>query len=94
MEREAHSITPAEPISPRPGRRSLSRRILSGSAWMMVGRLASMGSLIFMQVVLARSWSHAKENYSAYLTAASVVPLMSMLATLGVPWTLVRILRS
>jgi O-antigen/teichoic acid export membrane protein len=61
---------------------------------MMVGRLGSMGSLFFMQVVLARSWSHDKQDYSAYLAAASVVPLLSMLATLGTPWTLVRILRS
>src|SRR5262245_1803642 len=70
----------ATPSSAPP--RSLSHRVLSGGAWSMAGRVGSMGSLFLLNVVLARALS--KQEYSAFLTAASAVPFLSMLATLGV----------
>jgi O-antigen/teichoic acid export membrane protein len=78
--------------TPQPAKqRKLSHRILSGGAWSLVGRIGSMGSLFLMTAVMARL---PKAELSAYLTAASIVPLLAMLATLGVPLTLVRVLRA
>jgi O-antigen/teichoic acid export membrane protein len=48
--------------------------------------------LFLLTVVLARSLD--KSDASAYMTAASVVSLLAMLATMGVPATLVRVLRA
>lgn len=72
--------------------KSLSRRILGGGAWSLAGRIGSMGSLFLLNVVVARSLS--KGEYSAFLTASSAVPFLSMLATMGAPFTLVRVMRT
>ncbi|MCC6494485.1 MAG: lipopolysaccharide biosynthesis protein [Pirellulales bacterium] len=71
---------------------SLSRRILSGSAWSIAGRIGSMGSLFVLNALLARTLD--KPEYAAFLAASSLVPFLAMLATLGVPYTLVRALRA
>lgn len=74
-----------------PQAESLSRRLVRGGAWSILGRIGSMGALFAMNVVLARNLS--KADYSAFLAAASLVPFLAMLATLGVPYVLVRALR-
>jgi O-antigen/teichoic acid export membrane protein len=50
-----------------------------------------MGSVFLLNVVLARLGT---DDYSAFLTAAAFVPLMATLATMGVPYTLVRVVRA
>jgi O-antigen/teichoic acid export membrane protein len=50
-----------------------------------------MGSLFLMNIVLARDLP--KADYSAFLAAASLMPFLAMLATAGVPFTLIRALR-
>jgi O-antigen/teichoic acid export membrane protein len=84
---ESGGIDPSSAGRPR----KLAHRILSGGAWSLAGRIGSMGSLFLLTVVLARSLGSAA---AAYMTAASVVPLLAMLATMGVPVTLVRVLRA
>jgi O-antigen/teichoic acid export membrane protein len=71
--------------------RNLSQRIVSGGAWSIAGRLASVGSLFLMNVVLAHALR--KNEYAAFLAAAAVIPFLSMLASVGVPYTVVRALR-
>ena len=83
---ESGGIDPSS--APKP--RKLAHRILSGGAWSLAGRVVSMGSLFLLTVVLARSLP--KSQSAAYMTAASVVPLLAMLATMGVPMTLMRVL--
>jgi O-antigen/teichoic acid export membrane protein len=72
---------------PRP---KLSHRILRGGAWSVLGRVGSMGCFFLTQVLVAR---FAATEYAAFLAATSLVPLLAMLATMGVPFTLVRALR-
>jgi O-antigen/teichoic acid export membrane protein len=85
----------AEPPLPdgmrKSGQKSLSRRVLAGGAWSLAGRIGSMGSLFALNVVLARSLG--PEGYAPFLPAASVVPVLAMLATMGVPMTLIRVVR-
>jgi O-antigen/teichoic acid export membrane protein len=71
--------------------RSLTHRILSGGAWALAGRVGSMGSLFLLNVLLFRTLP--TRDYSAFLAAASVIPFLAMLATLGVPFPLIRALR-
>jgi O-antigen/teichoic acid export membrane protein len=71
--------------------RNLSQRIVRGGAWSIAGRLGSVGSLFLMNVVLAHSLT--KNEYAAFLAAAAVIPFLSMLASVGVPYTVVRVLR-
>ncbi len=51
-----------------------------------------MGSLFVLNVVLARGLG--PEGYAPFLPAASVIPVLAMLATMGVPMTLIRVVRS
>jgi len=82
---------PSEVVSAPAKSPNLARRILSGGAWTLLGRIGSIGSLFLLHVLLARTLD--KADYSAFLTAASVVPLLALASTLGVPWTLMRVLR-
>jgi O-antigen/teichoic acid export membrane protein len=50
-----------------------------------------MGSLFLLNVILARSIP--KADYAAYLSAYAVVPFLAVLATLGVPFALMRSVR-
>jgi O-antigen/teichoic acid export membrane protein len=73
-------------------RTTLSHRTLRGGAWTLASRIGSMGSLFLLTVVLARSMP--KSESAAFMTATSAVPFLAMLATMGVPLTLVRVLRA
>jgi O-antigen/teichoic acid export membrane protein len=81
----------AHVIAKRPQIQNLSRRLLRGGAWSVLGRAASMGAMFAANVVLARTL--LKEDYSAFLAVTSLVPFLSMLATLGNPYIVVRALR-
>lgn len=77
---------------PRAAPRSLSQRVVRGGAWSLAGRVGSMGSLFLLNVLLARTLSDA--DLSAFMAAASFVTLVAMVATMGVPMTLVRVVRT
>lgn len=81
---------PARQATARP--RSLTQRVLSGGAWSLAGRIGSMGSVFLLNVLLARALP--TDDYSAFLTAAALIPLLAMLGTMGVPYTLVRVVRA
>ncbi len=88
----ASETVPVDAAAPPKVGTTLSHRILRGGAWTLVSRVGSMGSLFLLTVVLARSMP--KSEAAAFMTATSAVPFLAMLATMGVPLTLVRVLRA
>jgi len=74
-------------------RASLRRRLLRGTFWSTAGRIASMGTLLLGNVVLAWAWKDTRGDFAAYAVAAAAVMLLGFPATMGAPKILTRVIR-
>lgn len=82
------SSTITEPPTPH---RTLARRLASGTVWAVVGRLASVGSLLGLHAVLRRALDEG--DYAAYALASATAIFLGIPASLGLPKILLRTLR-
>lgn len=69
----------------------MRRRLRSSAFWTLFGRASAMGSLVVTNLIIGRLLG--KETYSAYFLALTVVPLVAMIVTFGMPQILVRGIR-
>jgi O-antigen/teichoic acid export membrane protein len=79
----------AAAAAPKP--RSFRFRFFSNAFWSVGGRIASIGSVFAVNVILAKTLSTA--DFSAYTVAAATVILLAMPAGFGAPRVLLRLIR-
>ena len=71
--------------------RQLHRRLLSGLFWALVGRCASIFSIFFLYMLLARSLS--KQEFGVYVLMSASIAFSSLIASMGLTQTVLRVMR-
>ena len=74
---------------PPPGERSLKQRLVTGGIWVILGKLVTAGSTVFIAALLTRLLP--RDAVGVYFIADRLIWLVAMLALLGLNTAVVRL---